>query len=133
MAKGFEQWEYPPDFSVPRKDLHGLSLNELRAVPFEELGRFKQSGRFLPGYSEDDGYAWSAEALMSAMHTSKPDSSAAKSDAITDPTIPAPSTIAFGMNAHLVCCVSMSNYGAAGNVRCALHSYNCPGDPFDLD
>ena len=53
MAKGFEQWEYPPDFSVPRKDLGGLSLNELRAVPFEELGRFKHAGRFLPGYSSE--------------------------------------------------------------------------------
>src|SRR3954451_13500747 len=53
MAKGFQTWEYPPDFSVPREDLDGLSLNELRAVPFEELGRFKHAKRFLPGYSAE--------------------------------------------------------------------------------
>jgi phosphatidylserine/phosphatidylglycerophosphate/cardiolipin synthase-like enzyme len=53
MAKGFEPWEYPPDFSTPRKDLGGLSLNELRVVEFEELGRFKRAGRFVPGYSSE--------------------------------------------------------------------------------
>jgi hypothetical protein len=30
----------------------GLSLDQLAAVPFQELGRFKQAGRFPPGYSQ---------------------------------------------------------------------------------
>jgi phosphatidylserine/phosphatidylglycerophosphate/cardiolipin synthase-like enzyme len=47
-----EQWEDPPDFTKPRADLAGLSLTELSAIPFESLGRFKQAGRFPPGYSQ---------------------------------------------------------------------------------
>jgi phosphatidylserine/phosphatidylglycerophosphate/cardiolipin synthase-like enzyme len=49
MAK-FEQWEYPPDPGVARPDLGGLTLDELQAVPFEGLGRFKRAGRFPPDY-----------------------------------------------------------------------------------
>ena len=53
MARAFaEQWEDPPDFTKPRADLAGLSLTELSALPFESLGRFKQAGRFPPGYSQ---------------------------------------------------------------------------------
>lgn len=53
MARAFaEQWEDPPDFTKPRADLAGLSLTELSAIPFESLGRFKQAGRFPPGYSQ---------------------------------------------------------------------------------
>lgn len=53
MARAFaEQWEDPPDFAKPRADLAGLSLTELSAIPFESLGRFKQAGRFPPGYSQ---------------------------------------------------------------------------------
>jgi phosphatidylserine/phosphatidylglycerophosphate/cardiolipin synthase-like enzyme len=48
-----EEWEFPPDFSKPRADLGGLTLDQLAAIPFEELGRFKQAGRFLPGYSRE--------------------------------------------------------------------------------
>ncbi len=54
MARKFaEEWEDPPDFSKPRSDLEGLSLDDLAAVPFESLGRFKQAGKFPAGYSQD--------------------------------------------------------------------------------
>lgn len=48
-----ETWEDPPDFSKPRADLAGLSLNELAGIPFESLGRFKQAGKFPTGYSRE--------------------------------------------------------------------------------
>jgi phosphatidylserine/phosphatidylglycerophosphate/cardiolipin synthase-like enzyme len=54
MARTFvEEWEDPPDLKKPRADLAGLSLEELAAIPFEGLGRFKQAARFPPGYSRD--------------------------------------------------------------------------------
>jgi phosphatidylserine/phosphatidylglycerophosphate/cardiolipin synthase-like enzyme len=54
MARKFaEEWEVPPDFSKPRADLGGISLDDLAAVPFESLGRFKQAGKFPPGYNQD--------------------------------------------------------------------------------
>jgi phosphatidylserine/phosphatidylglycerophosphate/cardiolipin synthase-like enzyme len=54
MPRAFsETWEDPLDFDIPRADLDGLSLTQLSALTFEELGRFKQSGRFPPGYSSD--------------------------------------------------------------------------------
>ena len=53
MARAFqEEWEDPPDFSKPRADLAGLTLDELAGIPFESLGQFKQAGRFPPGYSQ---------------------------------------------------------------------------------
>ena len=53
MTRSFqEQWEDPPDFAKPRADLAGLSLDELAALSFESLGRFKQAGKFPPGYSQ---------------------------------------------------------------------------------
>jgi phosphatidylserine/phosphatidylglycerophosphate/cardiolipin synthase-like enzyme len=53
VARAFsEKWEDPPDPTKPRADLAGLSLKELSAIPFESLGRFKQAGRFPPGYSQ---------------------------------------------------------------------------------
>jgi len=54
MSKFIEDWEYPPDMRKARADLDGLSLQELRAIPFEGLGRFKQAGRFPDGYSTTD-------------------------------------------------------------------------------
>ena len=52
MARAFETWDDDPlDMDKSRRDLGGLSLNALRAVPFEELGRFKEAGRFPSGYS----------------------------------------------------------------------------------
>lgn len=54
MSKFIEDWEFPPDMSKAREDLDGLSLQELRAIPFEGLGRFKQAGRFPDGYSTTD-------------------------------------------------------------------------------
>jgi phosphatidylserine/phosphatidylglycerophosphate/cardiolipin synthase-like enzyme len=53
MAKKFEEWEYRPKFQTPRNDLGGLSLGELQAIPFEELGRFKSAGKFPHGYSSE--------------------------------------------------------------------------------
>jgi phosphatidylserine/phosphatidylglycerophosphate/cardiolipin synthase-like enzyme len=53
MRNFTEQWEFPPDLTKPRADLAGLSLEQLRAIPFEGLGRFKQAGRFPSGYSQD--------------------------------------------------------------------------------
>jgi phospholipase D-like protein len=52
-AKRFEQWEYPPDVKRPRPDLGGLSLHELAALRFEDLGRFKRAGKFPHGYPPD--------------------------------------------------------------------------------
>lgn len=49
----FEPWEYPLDFELPRSDLAGMSLRELRDTPFEELGRFKRAGKFPFGYSDE--------------------------------------------------------------------------------
>jgi phosphatidylserine/phosphatidylglycerophosphate/cardiolipin synthase-like enzyme len=51
MSKFIEDWEYPPNLNKTRADLDGLSLEELRALPFEGLARFKQAGRFPEGYS----------------------------------------------------------------------------------
>jgi phosphatidylserine/phosphatidylglycerophosphate/cardiolipin synthase-like enzyme len=53
MRNFAEQWQYPPDLTKPRADLAGLSLEQLRSIPFEGLGRFKQAGRFPTGYSQD--------------------------------------------------------------------------------
>ena len=49
----FVEWELPLDFSLPRDDLNGMSLQELADVPFEELGRFKQAQSFPHGYSTE--------------------------------------------------------------------------------
>lgn len=52
MTRTFtEEWEDPPDLSKPRSHLGGLSPDDLAAIPFEGLGRFKQAGRFPAGYS----------------------------------------------------------------------------------
>ena len=53
MAKGFEAWDYPLDMEAPRSDLGGSSLNALKALSFEDLGRFKSAGRFPEGYSTE--------------------------------------------------------------------------------
>jgi phosphatidylserine/phosphatidylglycerophosphate/cardiolipin synthase-like enzyme len=49
----FAEWELPLDFSLPRDDLSGMSLQELADVPFEALGRFKQAQSFPHGYSTE--------------------------------------------------------------------------------
>jgi hypothetical protein len=51
VAKGFEEWTHPIDHEEQRADLGGLSLAELKAIRFEELGQFKQARRFPSGYS----------------------------------------------------------------------------------
>src|SRR3954452_11572473 len=54
MAKGFETWDDDPlDLDTPRAGIGKLSLNALKALPFEALGQFKQAGRFPPGYSAE--------------------------------------------------------------------------------
>jgi phosphatidylserine/phosphatidylglycerophosphate/cardiolipin synthase-like enzyme len=53
VAKQFEQWEYPPDAKKPRADLGGLSIEQLRGLRFEDLGRFKRAGKFPHGYPDD--------------------------------------------------------------------------------
>jgi phosphatidylserine/phosphatidylglycerophosphate/cardiolipin synthase-like enzyme len=51
VARAFlETWESPPDFTKPRADLGGLTLDELSAIAFEDLGQFKAAGKFPPGY-----------------------------------------------------------------------------------
>lgn len=54
MSKFIEDWEFPPNLTKARADLGGLSLQKLGALSFEELGRFKQAGRFPDGYSKAD-------------------------------------------------------------------------------
>ncbi len=54
MSKFIEDWEFPLNMNKPRSDLEGLSLKKLGALSFEELGRFKQAGRFPNGYSTTD-------------------------------------------------------------------------------
>jgi|GEM_PF-570513 len=54
MTKFIEDWEFPPNMTKARADLNGLSLKKLGALSFEELGRFKQAGRFPDGYSTTD-------------------------------------------------------------------------------
>ena len=53
QMKKFLEWETPLDLGKKREELEGLSLEELEAVPFESLGRFKQSRAFPHGYSQD--------------------------------------------------------------------------------
>lgn len=52
-AKEFVAWESPLDLEKKREELGGISLRELAAIPFESLGRFKQSGAFPHGYDRD--------------------------------------------------------------------------------
>jgi phosphatidylserine/phosphatidylglycerophosphate/cardiolipin synthase-like enzyme len=54
MSKFIEDWEFPLNLTKARADLGGLSLQKLGALSFEELGRFKQAGRFPDGYSTTD-------------------------------------------------------------------------------
>jgi phosphatidylserine/phosphatidylglycerophosphate/cardiolipin synthase-like enzyme len=51
--KFIEEWEEDLDPTKARADLAGLSLEQLRDIPFEDLGRFKQAGKFPHGYSQD--------------------------------------------------------------------------------
>lgn len=49
----FVAWESPLDLVKQREELGGISLEELAAIPFEKLGRFKQAGSFPHGYDRD--------------------------------------------------------------------------------
>jgi hypothetical protein len=50
---GFAEWDFPLDMDLPRDELDGNSLNQLAAVPFEQLGQFKQAQSFPHGYSRE--------------------------------------------------------------------------------
>lgn len=52
-AASFAEWESPLNLDLPREELGGMSLTDLAAIPFEELGRFKQAQSFPHGYSRD--------------------------------------------------------------------------------
>jgi phosphatidylserine/phosphatidylglycerophosphate/cardiolipin synthase-like enzyme len=52
-AKEFVAWESPLKLDKKREELGGISLEELAAIPFEDLGRFKQAGAFPHGYDRD--------------------------------------------------------------------------------
>jgi phosphatidylserine/phosphatidylglycerophosphate/cardiolipin synthase-like enzyme len=52
-ASSFVAWESPLQLDKKREDLDGMSLAELRALKFEELGRFKQAQSFPHGYDRD--------------------------------------------------------------------------------
>jgi hypothetical protein len=50
---GFVEWESPLQLDLARDDLGGISLSELAAIPFEQLGKFKHSQSFPHGYSRE--------------------------------------------------------------------------------
>jgi phosphatidylserine/phosphatidylglycerophosphate/cardiolipin synthase-like enzyme len=52
-ASSFAAWESPLQLDKKREELGGISLAELRAFKFEELGRFKQAQSFPHGYDRD--------------------------------------------------------------------------------
>ncbi|HUO72283.1 MAG TPA: phospholipase D-like domain-containing protein [Solirubrobacteraceae bacterium] len=52
-GKTFGAWEVPLNLDLPRDDLGGTSLSQLAAIPFEQLGQFKQAQSFPHGYSSD--------------------------------------------------------------------------------
>lgn len=52
-GSGFEAWEFPLDTTLARKELSGMSLDDLAAIPFEQLGKFKQAQSFPHGYSRE--------------------------------------------------------------------------------
>jgi phosphatidylserine/phosphatidylglycerophosphate/cardiolipin synthase-like enzyme len=52
-ATSYAEWESPLNLDLPREELGGMSLTDLAAIPFEELGRFKQAQSFPHGYSRD--------------------------------------------------------------------------------
>ena len=49
----FTDWEFPLALDLPRDELHGMWLNQLAEIPFEQLGRFKQAQSFPHGYSRE--------------------------------------------------------------------------------
>lgn len=52
-ASSFAAWESPLQLDKKREDLGGISLSELAAARFEELGQFKQAQSFPHGYDRD--------------------------------------------------------------------------------
>jgi phosphatidylserine/phosphatidylglycerophosphate/cardiolipin synthase-like enzyme len=53
MPSSFSAWESPLDLKKEREELGGLSLAELSALEFGDLGRFKQTESFPHGYDRD--------------------------------------------------------------------------------
>jgi PLD-like domain len=52
-ASSFAAWESPLQLDKKRDELGGISLAELVAIRFEELGRFKQAQSFPHGYNRE--------------------------------------------------------------------------------
>jgi len=52
-SDSFTEWEFPLQLDLQRDELGGMSLSELGAIPFEQLGRFKQAQSFPHGYSRE--------------------------------------------------------------------------------
>ncbi|HEU4705557.1 MAG TPA: phospholipase D-like domain-containing protein [Solirubrobacterales bacterium] len=52
-ASSFAAWESPLQLGKKRDELGGVSLSELAAIRFEELGRFKQAQSFPHGYNRE--------------------------------------------------------------------------------
>jgi phosphatidylserine/phosphatidylglycerophosphate/cardiolipin synthase-like enzyme len=52
-TKTFGAWEVPLNLDLQRDELGARSLNQLGAIPFEQLGQFKQAQSFPHGYSSD--------------------------------------------------------------------------------
>jgi phosphatidylserine/phosphatidylglycerophosphate/cardiolipin synthase-like enzyme len=53
MPSSFAAWESPLDMTKEREELGGISLAELGALEFTDLGRFKQAQSFPHGYDRD--------------------------------------------------------------------------------
>ncbi len=53
MPSSFAAWESPLDLEAKREELGGISLAELAAIRFEDLGRFKQAQSFPHGYNRE--------------------------------------------------------------------------------
>jgi phosphatidylserine/phosphatidylglycerophosphate/cardiolipin synthase-like enzyme len=53
MPSSFAAWESPLDLEKKRDELDGISLAELAAIDFTDLGRFKAAQSFPHGYDRD--------------------------------------------------------------------------------
>jgi phosphatidylserine/phosphatidylglycerophosphate/cardiolipin synthase-like enzyme len=53
MPSSFAAWESPLDLDKEREELGGISLAELAAIEFGDLGRFKAAQSFPHGYDRD--------------------------------------------------------------------------------
>jgi len=52
-ASRYSEWEFPLELDKGRDELDGRTLEDLAAIPFEQLGQFKQAQSFPHGYSRE--------------------------------------------------------------------------------